>query len=47
MANYREIAWDGLDEKGEEVANGVYFARIRAKQGKQEVEKIVKLAKVR
>jgi hypothetical protein len=47
VANYREIMWDGRDDKGEEVANGVYFARIRAKQGKQKVEKIIKLAKVR
>ncbi len=47
VANYREITWDGADEKGEEVANGVYFARIKAKQGKLEVEKMVKLAKVR
>jgi len=47
VANYREITWDGRDERGNEVANGVYFARLRAKQGKQQVEKIVKLAKVR
>jgi flagellar hook assembly protein FlgD len=47
VANYREIAWNGTDERGQEVANGVYFARIKAKQGKLEVEKIVKLAKVR
>jgi len=46
-ANYREISWDGTDMHGGEVANGVYFAKIKAKQGNQEVEKIVKLAKVR
>lgn len=46
-ANYREISWDGTDLHGGEVANGVYFAKIKAKQGNQEVEKIVKLAKVR
>ncbi|MDD5087487.1 MAG: C25 family cysteine peptidase, partial [bacterium] len=47
VANYREITWDGTDMHGGEVANGVYFAKIKAKQGNQEVEKIVKLAKVR
>ncbi|HEY3296650.1 MAG TPA: C25 family cysteine peptidase [bacterium] len=47
VANYREITWDGRDDRGNEVANGVYFARLRAKQGKTEVEKMVKLAKVR
>jgi hypothetical protein len=29
------------------VANGVYFARLKAKQGNHEVEKIIKMAKVR
>lgn len=47
VANYREIRWDGRDFKGEEVANGVYFARLKAKYGDQEVEKTIKLAKVR
>lgn len=45
--NYRTLQWDGRDDKGEEVANGVYFAKIIAKQGKEEIETIVKLAKVR
>lgn len=47
VANYREIPWDGTDDQGREVANGVYFARLKAKQGKQTVEKMIKLAKVR
>jgi subtilisin family serine protease len=47
VANYRSLVWDGLDEKGDAVANGVYFARVKAKQHDQEVEKIIKLAKVR
>lgn len=46
-ANYRSVNWDGCDERGEEVANGVYFARIIAKQRDKEVEETVKLAKVR
>lgn len=47
VANYREVRWDGRDFKGEEVANGVYFAKLKAKHGDQEVEKTIKLAKVR
>ncbi|MBK6766602.1 MAG: T9SS type A sorting domain-containing protein [bacterium] len=46
-ANYRTIVWDGRDEHLEEVANGVYFARLTAQQGDQKIEKTVKLAKVR
>jgi hypothetical protein len=46
-ANYRSQVWDGMDDEGREVANGVYFARVKAKQGDQEVEETVKLAKVR
>jgi hypothetical protein len=47
VANYRELVWDGRDYNYNEVANGVYFARIKAKQGKQEVEKTIKMAKIR
>jgi hypothetical protein len=46
-ANYRSQVWDGRDESGDEVANGVYFARIKATREQQTVEKTVKLAKVR
>lgn len=46
-ANYRTLIWDGRDEDGEEVANGVYFARIVAQQGDSKIEETVKLAKVR
>ncbi len=46
-ANYRTQLWDGRDETGDEVANGVYFARIVAKQGDQSIEETIKLAKVR
>ena len=45
--NYRTQKWDGRDDHGEEVANGVYFAKIIAKQGDQTIEEVVKLAKVR
>ena len=47
VVNYRSIEWDGRDETGEEVANGVYFARLKAKQGDHEVEKTIKMAKIR
>jgi flagellar hook assembly protein FlgD len=46
-ANYRTQSWDGRDEQGDEVANGVYFAKIKAKREDQTVEKVVKLAKLR
>lgn len=46
-ANYRTQKWDGRDDYGDEVANGVYFAKIIARQGEQEIEEVVKLAKVR
>ncbi|MBK8130831.1 MAG: T9SS type A sorting domain-containing protein [bacterium] len=46
-ANYRTMTWDGRDDEGEEVANGVYFARIIAKHHDQTIEETVKLAKVR
>ncbi len=47
VMNYRTIDWDGTDDTGEEVANGVYFARLTAKQGDRKVEKTIKMAKVR
>jgi hypothetical protein len=47
LANYQFLIWDGLDEAGEEVANGVYFAKIIAKHDDEEIEKIVKMAKLR
>jgi hypothetical protein len=47
VTNYRELVWDGSDEAGQELANGVYFIRLIAKQGDQKVEKIIKVAKAR
>ena len=49
LINVKSLAWDGTDRNGSEVANGVYFMKIRVKSsdtGKQE-EKIVKIAKIR
>ena len=47
VQNYRSLIWDGRDEAGAEVANGVYFARIKAKHEQESVEAMVKMAKVR
>jgi hypothetical protein len=46
-ANYRTLKWNGEDDRGDKVANGVYFARIKATREGQSVEKTIKLAKVR
>jgi hypothetical protein len=47
VTNYRELFWDGRDEWGQELANGVYFVKLTAKQGDEKVEKIIKVAKAR
>jgi flagellar hook assembly protein FlgD len=47
VANYREMVWDGRDDTGQDLANGVYFVKLTAKQGGRKVEKIIKLAKAR
>jgi hypothetical protein len=47
VTNYRTLTWDGRDEAGEPVANGVYFGKIIAKQAGKRVEKILKMARVR
>jgi len=44
---YHEIEWDGRDEDGVKVANGVYFAVIRAKYKGAVIEKTLKLARLR
>ncbi len=35
---YHEIPWDGTDSEGEEVANGVYFYRLRCSDGERALE---------
>jgi len=45
--NYGEIYWDGRDEDGENIANGVYFYKLKARRGDQEIERTMKLAKLR
>ena len=44
---YNELIWDGTDEKGYEVANGVYFAVIRGSYEGETIEKILKVAKLK
>ena len=44
---YNELMWDGTDGEGVKVANGVYFAFIRAKLGDETREEILKVAKLR
>jgi gamma-glutamylcyclotransferase (GGCT)/AIG2-like uncharacterized protein YtfP len=44
---YNEYHWDGKDEDGEELSNGVYFYKLIAEKDKKRVEKIGKLAVLR
>ncbi len=44
---YNELIWDGTDEDGVEVANGLYFALIYAEYDDQVIEKTLKVAKLR
>lgn len=44
---YHEILWNGLDENGNFVANGVYFYKMIAKKDKKFVTQIGKIAKAR
>ena len=45
--NYGEIYWDGRDVDGANIANGVYFYKLKAHRGDQEIERTMKLAKLR
>ncbi len=44
---YHEIIWDGRDDKGDFVANGVYFYQIKIKKDKTKIERRGKIAKAR
>ncbi len=46
-AGYAEHIWDGRDENGEQVANGVYYLRFRARMGDETIERIQKIARLR
>jgi hypothetical protein len=45
-ADYHELIWDGFDENGNNVANGVYFYKIIAKQKEQSKELLGTIAKI-
>ncbi|MDZ7375826.1 MAG: C25 family cysteine peptidase, partial [candidate division KSB1 bacterium] len=44
---YIEHVWDGCDETGDPVANGIYYLKFIARKGNQKIERIEKLAKLR
>ncbi|MBC7187693.1 MAG: hypothetical protein H5U38_11730 [Calditrichaeota bacterium] len=44
---YHEIPWDGTDEDGEQVANGVYFYKLRCVDGDEVLEQTGTIARVR
>lgn len=45
--NYGEIYWDGRDQDGANIANGVYFYKIFARRGDEKIERTMKMAKLR
>ena len=46
-ADYHEVEWDGCDQWGSEVANGVYFFRLQAECGLDRREITGKIAIIR
>ena len=44
---YIEHTWDGRDQYGEPVPNGVYYLRFQARQGDQVIERTEKVARLR
>lgn len=44
---YNRVYWDGLDEDGDPVANGLYFYKVVAKSAGRSVEAIQRLSKIR
>jgi len=47
FADYNEFFWDGLDEDGEELSNGVYFYKMKVEQDDKVDEKTGKLVILR
>jgi len=45
--NYGEIYWDGMDQDGDMIANGVYFYKFIAKRNDEKIERTMTLAKLR
>lgn len=46
VTGYMEVDWDGTDDDGNQVANGVYYLKFIAEQGEQRIERIEKMAKL-
>ncbi len=44
--NYHELVWDGTDDDGNPVANGVYFAIIKGKYKNKTVKRMLKIARL-
>ncbi len=44
---YHEIWWDGTDDEGRPVANGIYFYRLRVRAGETTIERRGSVARVR
>ncbi|MBU1880413.1 T9SS type A sorting domain-containing protein, partial [bacterium] len=45
--NYGEIYWDGTDQDGDMIANGVYFYKFTAQRGDEKIDRTMTLAKLR
>ncbi len=46
VTGYHEWDWDGSDEDGNQVANGVYYLRFTARNGEKKFERIEKMARL-
>ncbi|MBN1543386.1 T9SS type A sorting domain-containing protein [candidate division KSB1 bacterium] len=46
VTGYAEVDWDGTDDEGLPVANGVYYLRFRAQSGDKTIERIEKMARL-
>lgn len=47
IIGFNKVHWDGRDNDGDELGNGVYFYKVTVKQGGTQVEGISKLVKMR
>lgn len=47
VVGYREVVWDGRADGGAAIGNGLYFLKVSAEAGGQEVSKVFKLFKKR
>lgn len=46
VTGYVEWDWDGKDEEGDPLANGVYYLKVTARNGDKKIERIEKMAKL-